>query len=330
MLDFIYSGRLDESLSISEILELYYCAQKYIIEALGKSCLKSLGSHTNQENVLETLKMSYEMSLEDITFYCLFAIKQYMEAGFNFGNHIFLTGNQLPAGLVSFLFHQILDLNDYNGLLCLIRGWTLVECSQRALEPTPDNFSQILLELDLPPAVQEIFAYQDYAFAKSPKTKKFLQRTYHKAARPLIVGDEVMTQSQFSAKNFTTVAGFSLNSRQFTSKQKLDYNQTYTEEVALELLCNENQMRIFSRKFVIKNVEYNETTHIWLTSPVILFPNVEYTLKIKFDGSAAAGCEYPMAVFSNYAQHKSLWITFKEQGGGFLQGSLLNGLICEV
>lgn len=268
------------------------------------------------------------MSLEDITYSCIYAIKQWLDSSYNFANQILQNNNtQITAKMLSLLINEIFDFQDFNNILCFVRAWCLDECARKGLEPTRSNFNILLDECDLAKAMNDVFLYQDYAYSKPLKKITCLNRLYHKATRPLIVGDENECISTFWTDQFTVVAGFSINSRLITCQQAFNLNSTYTEEVFLELWANNEQL-ILSKKHIVYSVDYNETVQIKLSTPFIIFPGVTYTLKIIWEHDQD-GAEYPRSVFSNCATQKGIKINFKPESGVFLQGSILNGIICE-
>lgn len=316
-------------MSIQRLLELFYCAQKYLIEGLGKQVLKALQDLTRKNNVLMIYKMAYEMSLEDITYSCIYAIKHWLDNNYTFANQILQKNNtQITAKMLGLLINEVFSFKDYNSVLCMVRAWCLDECSRQNLDPTKNNFAALLDDCDLSKAMRDVFLYQDYALAKPAKKVVILQRLYHKAARPLIVGEENEAKTVFWPDQFTAVTGFSINSRLFSCQQTFDLNSTYTEEVFLELWANDDQL-IHSKRHIVHSVEYNESVQINLLTPVVIFPGVTYTVKVKWDRDLE-GFEYPRSVFSNHAAQKGMRINFRPESGVYLQGSVLNGIICEA
>lgn len=315
--------------SVQQLLELFYCAQKYLIEGLGKQVLKSLNELTRKNNVLMIYKMAYEMSLEDITYACIYAIKQWLDSSYNFANQILQKNNtQITPKMLGLLVNEVFNFKDYNGILCLVRAWCLDECSRQSLDPTRNTFEHLLDDCDLSKAMRDVFLYQDYALSKPAKKITTLSRLYHKAARPLIVGEEYECKTVFWPDQFTTVTGFCINSRLISCQQPFDLSSSYKEEVFLELWANDDQL-IHAKKHIVYDVEYNETVQINLSTPVIIFPGVTYTVKIKWDRDQE-NCEYPRSVFSNFATQKGTRINFRTESGVYLQGSILNGVICEA
>lgn len=329
MLDFIYTGKFDSNITIHEVLELYYCAQKYIIEGLEKSCIKILYDSTTKANVLKILRISVEMSLEEVVYSCIYSIKHWMNEGETFANYFLQKDcTQLPAKLVALLIHEIFEFKDYNNITCFVRAWCLSECSLRNIEPTKKNLKLILNDCNLPKALHDVFVYQNHATAKTVGNKTIIQRAYHKAARPLILGEEMEARSSFWFDQFTTVSAISINSRIMNAEQTVDLSDTYDEELFLEIWANSEM--IHSKQHVIYNADYNSTICIQLASPLVFFPCVTYTLKLRWTDECIDS-EYPRSVFADIAKYRGYRIRFSESADlDLLQGSVLNGLICDI
>lgn len=329
MLDFIYSGRLATGCSVQELLELYYCAQKYLIEGLERVCIKYLYEITTKANVLKILRISVEMSLEEVVYSVIYSIKHWMLEGETFANFFLQKGHsRLSPKIVGLLVTEVFEFKDYNSILCFVRAWCLSECAARQIEPKQRNIKHIIEECGLPKPVQDAFVYQNHANTKDQGSKTLIQRIYHKAARPLVIGEENDTKSSFWFDQFTAVSAFSINSRLMGAQQNIDLNETYDEEVYLEIWANNDI--IHSKEHVIYNADYNSTICIKLANPMIFFPGVTYTLKMKWSNEHAEA-EYPRSVFADVAKYKGIKITFSEANEmELLQGSVLNGIVCDT
>uniref|UniRef100_A0A336M3Q3 CSON011664 protein n=1 Tax=Culicoides sonorensis TaxID=179676 RepID=A0A336M3Q3_CULSO len=329
MLDFIYTGQLDGASSVQELLELYYCAQKYLIEGLERMCIKLLYEITTKANVLKILRLSIEMSLEEIVYSVIYTIKHWMIEGETFVNYFHQKGHvQLSPKIVGLLVQEVFEFKDYNSILCFVRAWCLSECAVRHLEPNKRNIKHIIEECGLPKPVQDVFIYQNYANAKECDTKRLINRLYHKAARPLVIREENETKSSFWFDQFTVVSAFNINSRMMGPQQNIDLNETYDEEVILEIWANTDI--IHSKEHVIYNADYNSSISIQLANPFIFFPGITYTVKFKWSNEHAEA-EYPRSVLADVAKHKGIKITFSEDNEReILQGSILNGIVCDI
>lgn len=329
MLDFIYTGQLERGLSVQDLLELYYCAQKYLIEGLERMCIKLLYEITTKANVLKILRISVEMSLEEVVYSVIYSIKHWMSEGETFANFFLQKGHtRLSPKIVGLLVQEVFEFKDYNSILCFVRAWCLSECAARQFEPTKRNIKHILEECGLPKPVQDAFVYQNHANAKEQGSKTLIQRIYHKAARPLVIGEENETKSSFWFDQFTTVSAFSMNSRLMGPQQNIDLNETYDEEVFLEIWANNDI--IHSKEHVIYNADYNSTICVKLANPYIFFPGITYTLKLRWSNEHAEA-EYPRSVFADVAKHKGIKVTFSEGNEmELLQGSVLNGIVCDT
>uniref|UniRef100_A0A182QR42 BTB domain-containing protein n=1 Tax=Anopheles farauti TaxID=69004 RepID=A0A182QR42_9DIPT len=61
MLEYIYVGAIDFDgvQNIEELLELYYCAEKYMIDSLHEKCVNYFGKNIKPNNVLKILDIAY-------------------------------------------------------------------------------------------------------------------------------------------------------------------------------------------------------------------------------------------------------------------------------
>ncbi|XP_055530983.1 kelch-like protein 28 isoform X2 [Wyeomyia smithii] len=337
LLDFIYVGSInfDGVLQIEEILELYYCAQKYMIDSLHKQCVNYFGKNIKPNNVLKILDIAYRMNLEDIIFSCLCVLKHFLSSGMSLSNIILESNHHLSKSCVDLILEDNYEVKD--NVICMIRAWCITECEQNRLEMNSDSLKTVLQDIELPDKLKDTIV--DCSFTNfQPVTtgEKYswtpIQRIHYKAVRPLIIGDEMCFEAGISCNRFVVLKSLSINSRLTPQlKQNELRRDTYTENIAVEI-CSKFSNKIepiFRKQHLICDVPFNINLEINLHNQIVLFPDIVYVVRLKW-GPESLGYEYPRGILSSYGKCKQFRINFCESIYLETEGSILNGIICDL
>lgn len=304
---YIYTGELDlttDGCEIDRLMELSYCAQKYLIEEMREQCLKKLRELLNRNTVFMLLGKSFDMHLEDFLVACLYFIADSLEAGTSFNN---LMMNDVKSHLspqcLEFLVKNLLDyLGERDDLLCLIKAWNLVQCQKENLSISDETQEKSLRKLNLDDSLCDKIVQLKSSFV-SPLTERILRtfhRVYYKPVRPLIVDkNEMSCDANVSFKRFCIMNSLMINSRLIP--EQLDIydmsNQTYTENLQVEVFEKSSNKSIYNQHYTINDVSYNACFRLKFEGTMLLFPQHVYVFKITWNVDAI-GFEYPRCIFS--------------------------------
>ncbi|XP_055623112.1 BTB/POZ domain-containing protein 6 [Toxorhynchites rutilus septentrionalis] len=337
MLDFIYIGTIDfeNILQIEEILELYYCARKYMIDCLHKQCVNYFGNSINPNNVLPILDIAYSMNLEDIIFLCLCVLKHFLTSGMSLSNIILESSHHLSKNCVDLILEDNYEVKD--NIICMIRAWCITECEQNRLEISSDSLKTILQDIELPEKLKDTIVdccFTSFQPFSSPDKYNWtpVQRTHYKAVRPLIIGDEMSFEASISCNRFIVLKSISINSRLTPQLQPTDLRRdTYTENIAVEICSKFNNKvdPIYRKQHFICDVAFNNSLEIKLENHIVLFPDISYLIRLKW-GPESLGYEYPRSILSSYGKSKQFRVNFSESIYLETEGSILSGIICDL
>lgn len=337
MLDFIYVGTVDfdHILHIEEILELYYCAQKYMIDSLHKQCVNYFGKSIKPNNVLKILDIAYTMNLEDIIYSCLCVLKHFLTSGMSLSNIILESSHHLSKSCVDLILEDNYEVKD--NIICMIRAWCITECEQNRLEVNSDSLKTILQDIELPDKLKDTII--DCSFTSfQPVTNEHkyhwtpIQRIHYKAVRPLIIGDSMAFEASITCNRFIVLKSLSVNSRLTPQLLPMDKRRdTYTENIAVEI-CSKFNGRIesiYQEQHLICDVPFNNSLDLKLENQIVLFPDIAYLVRLKW-GPDSLGYEYPRSIFSSYGKSKQFRVNFSENIYVETEGSILHGIVCDL
>lgn len=310
-LSYIYTGELtlkNDGCEINRLMELSYCAQKYLIEDMREQCLKKMTEYLNFNTIFMFLEKSFEMHLEDFLVSCLYFIADSLEAGASFNN--FLMNNEnfhLPPRCFEFLVKNLLDyLGECDNVLCLIKTWSLMQCQLKNLKLNDENQAVTLKELNLEDIVISKIVELKSVFVDPLSTKalvrisKSFHRDYYKPVRPLIVDkSELSFTANVSFKRFVIVNAVVVNSRLIPEQFDICEmnNQTYTENLVVELFEKASNKLVYKQQHIVDHVNFNGFFHVKLKDSLVLFPHHVYAIKLSWSDEAI-GFEYPSCIFS--------------------------------
>lgn len=301
-LTYIYTGELVlEKDEIRQLIELSYCAQKYMIEDLRRKCLKKLAELLNRDTILLFLAKSFENHLEDFLVSCLYFVADSLEAGNSFSN--LLLNNEeshLTARCFEFLAKNLLDyLGECDAVLCLIKAWTIVQSQL-------DDSSQAvtLTKLNLDDSLRDRITQMKASFIEKSVGALMIPRSFHrvyyKPVRPFIIErNQLSFDVNISFKRFSKINSLMINSRLIPEQLDISdmSNQTYTENLHVEILDKLSNKSLYKRHHTIDNVSFNAFFQLNFDDTMILFPHHVYVIKLTWK-LEAIGFEYPRCIFS--------------------------------
>lgn len=306
-LNYIYTGELvltSDGCEIDRLMELSYCAQKYLIEDMREQCLKKLREFLNRKTVFALLGKSFDMHLEDFLVACLYFIADLLEGGTSFNNLMMNDEkSHLSPRCFEFLVKNLLDyLGQRDNILCLIKAWNFMQCQIENLSFGDETQAVTLRSLNLDDALSGKIVELKSSFVEPSKVRipRNFHRVYYKPVRPLIIDrHEMSCDANVSFKRFCIMSSLMINSRLIP--EQLDIcdmsSQTYTENLRVEILEKSSSKSIYNQHHTIGNVSFNACFRIKFDDTTLLFPHHVYVVKITWNVEAI-GFEYPRCIFS--------------------------------
>lgn len=305
-INYIYTGELalpEDGLQMDRLMDLAYCAQKYLIDDLRKQCVKKLSEFLNNSTVLDILGKSFDRHLEDFLVSCLYFIADALEAGESYCNVIMNNEeSHLSPQCFEFLIKNLLDyLGERDDLLCLIKAWALVESQTEQTPFSDESQNSALSKLNIDNVLSEKIHQLKSSFAASSAVRvpRSFHRVYYKPVRPLIISrHETAFDVNISFKRFVIVNSLMINSRLIPLECDIsNANQTYTENLQVEIFEKASNQSVYKQNHTIDNVSFNAFFQIKFNDSIVLFPSHVYVIKISWS-EEAIGFEYPRCVFS--------------------------------
>ncbi|CRK99037.1 CLUMA_CG012229, isoform A [Clunio marinus] len=348
---YIYTGELklnDNGNEINQLMELSYCAQKYLIEDMRKQCLKLLNKFLNNDTILIIIEKSFELHLEDFLVTCVYYFADSLETNSSFSNLVLnKPKTQLSPSCFEFLVKNLIDyLGERDNILCLIKAWAFVQVQNDKVLINDESQASKLRQLNLDNALTEKVVELKATYASDSSSTnnlamlKSFHRSYYKPVSPLIIERNQMHFNTFvSFKRFSVINSLMVNSRLIP--EQLDIcdmsNQTYTEIINVEILEKVTGKSIYNQQSTIENVNFNAFFIINLKESLILFPHYIYIVKLSWN-TEAIGHEYPRCIFSliekgddddidtNTNKHNLSNIQFHEHDYYWPLGSIIQGI----
>lgn len=310
-LNYIYTGELtlkSDGNEKNRLMELSYCAQKYLIEDMREQCLKKMTEYLSFNTIFIFLEKSFEMHLEDFLVSCLYFIADSLEAGASFNN--LLMNNKkfhLSPRCFEFLMKNLLDyLGECDNVLCMIKAWSFTQCEVNNFKVDDVNQAVTLKELNLDDFLIERIVNLKSVFVDPLSTKalvrmpKNFHRDYYKPVRPLIIERrESSFTANISFKRFVIMNSLLINSRLIP--ENLDIcemnNQTYSENLIVAVYEKSSSKLVYSKRHTVDHVSFNAFFRVKFNDSLILFPLHVYAIKLSWSDEAV-GFEYPCCIFS--------------------------------
>lgn len=305
-LNYIYTGELllkADGNEMGRLIELSYCAQKYLIEDMRKQCLDRLTKFLTPDTVLMFIGKSFDMHLEDFLVSCLYFVADLLEAG-NSCCNLILNNEKLHLTPRCFEF-LVKNLMDYFGerddVLCLIKAWSFLQCQEDDLDVNDETLAVTLSKLNLDDALSEKIVQLKSAFVEaSPRFSRSFHRVHYKPIRPLIIDRHQRSfDAQISFKRFSIVNSLLVNSRLIPEQFDICEmsHETYSESLDVEVIDKSSDKSLYKRHHTIDGVSFNSLFTIKFDGSMILFPHHVYIVRLSWSDEAF-GYEYPRCIFS--------------------------------
>jgi hypothetical protein len=216
-----------------------------------------------------------------------------------------------------------------------LRAWYQVECQTNKVELCDKSMQLLMATFSLTPnfqynvldklclVPQRLMSCYDWTIC---------QRVYYRAVRPLVVADEMEFNTQMTVSRFIVLKSLYINTRLVAPDiidRRSPVANTYTERILLEILSDDRLL--YSNKHTVFSVEYNSNIEIQLLNNLILFPKVNYNIRIRWNWDEM-GIQYPRSILAPNAKFRKTNIAFDETmfASKQMQGSILNGLVCAL
>ncbi|KAG4068871.1 hypothetical protein HA402_005019 [Bradysia odoriphaga] len=329
MIMFIYTDEVDMTdTSVDELVELYYCAEKYLIDELLLKCCHLIECTLSYQNILRALDLAVCMDLEEIL---KISLNFFMNCCLNcttFSKVIQKNDVHISKECLNYILGC--DIKEQNiNLVCLIKEWCKTESELLGLD-----VSVLVKDLNIPSAIEmdvqnmDTLVISQNTFKNSRNSWILCQRTYLKAVRPLYIGDSgTAFITSLTVDRVIAVKSLIINSRLSPFIRNSPYD--YTENVRATIRTADGV--ITSQKFVVFNVEYNSSVCLAFESAILLSPFVDYVVEFKWD-SYTYDNEYPKSIMNLVEKTGLCTLTFDgksvENGSiiGNGTGSILNGI----
>lgn len=298
-LNYLYTGELDDGSSVDRLMELSYCAQKYLIEDMRKQCSKKLGEYLNRDTILMFLGKSFELHLEDFVVSCLYFIADALEKKTESFANLILNNEEahLTPRCFEFLTKNLLDyFGERDDVLCLIKSWSLMECQAQGLNFYNESQAVTLKKLKVDESTSDKVLQMKSAFVDSTlKIPRCFHRVYYKPVRPFIIEkNQLSFDAVITFKRFAVIKSLLVNSRYV---DQFDNRESYTENINVEVIEKSQGKSLYKQQFTIENVCFNAFFRINFDDTLLLFPRHVYIVKFTWN-IEAIGFEYPRCIFS--------------------------------
>lgn len=322
MILFIYTDEVDMTkTTIEDLLELYYCAEKYLIDELSLKCTQLIECTLSYKNILRALDLAVCMDMEEILRICLqFFVRCCLNCS-AFSKIIQNNDVHISKECLNYILGC--DIKEQNiNLVCLIKEWCKTESELLGLDST-----LILKDLNIPDAIKndvenvDLLAISQNTFRNSRNSWNVCHRRYLKAVRPLYIGERETMEftTSVTVDRVIAVKSLIINSRLTPFIRNSPY--AYTENVNVTIRTADDV--ITSQKFLIFNVEYNSSVFLVFESAILLLPFVDYRIEFKWD-NCTFDSEYPKSVMTSIEKTELCTLTFRESNS--IDGSILSGI----
>ncbi|XP_054737028.1 BTB/POZ domain-containing protein 3 [Anastrepha obliqua] len=359
LLNYIYAGVIDfETLSLEEAIELYYCAEKYLITDLTNTCLLAIARKLRYTNILPALELCVCMDLRDLLEVCMSFFTRCCLNNLQFmtshKNHYVHVSKECIKAIIAANGSE----KTRKQLLWFVYEWCQHECHELGLEQ--ENCALIINDLQLPTcsAVES----EGDALKSSQQQKQqcnLIERIYFKACRPFTVTQDSHEWTVFVKCNrFIALRGLIICSRltpnlspltHYSSNVPSDYSENlYIEVLAPTTSANDQHVRhssgsddeseesdldhnaeiesvIWQHNVTKQLTRYNCDMNIEWGEGLLLTPDIEYKIRLVWR-TDAYGSEYPCSLQSDVVNG----VSFRDvpmQSGSLVKGLRFTNLV---
>lgn len=330
MLMYIYTDEIDVAhATVEDLIELSYCADKYLIAGLLDKCVALIKSSLRHANILKALDLSIYMNIAELINACMSFFNKYCLTCSNFIKTILQNQFHISKECLNYILKCNIKEQNIN-LVHLIREWCKFEAKVLGIDvqDTDTILEGVNVPEDLRNDLKNIHSLviSDNSLKNSQHSWILCQRFYYRAIRPLEISHNPIFKTSLIPDRCIALRSLIINSRLAPILRNCP--NSYAENVKVNVY-NEQQELVYNQKFVIFNVEYNSNIYLVFENPVILMANAMYTIEFSWDQYFTAGCEYPRSVFPQKEVMNLCTITFDANIDNRLfneHGNILNGL----
>ncbi|XP_034104437.1 uncharacterized protein LOC132793692 [Drosophila nasuta] len=307
LIEYIYSGSVDyECLQLEECIELYYAAEKYLLDQLITDALLAISRKLRFSNVLPALELSVCMGLDRLLDVCM---SFFMRCCVNNDQYLsYLKENYVHVSKECVKSIIAASKEPHKLLLWYVYEWTQQECDDAGLGDA---------------ATWQVTPPPEAANSRDLVPATVVERCYYKACRPFTIDAESnVWRLDMKCSRFISVLGLVLNSR---LAPNLTCHigrvpQEYRESLRIDLYADGDDP-VWTHIIQNQLTKYNCDLHLsWSREQAcVLTPEVQYVLQLRWE-SSAFGAEYPCSLQSCLVDG----IRFID--GDSFSGSLVKGL----
>lgn len=313
MLEYIYTDEVDlTGTQIEDILELYYCAKKYMLTVLMQKCDHLIRTTLRHENILQAIDMAVAMNIPELLDITIGFFTKYCLIGRFFTNILLQNDFHMSKESLNYILASDIKQQNIN-LVCLIRKWCRMEAEQQALRP--EDIRQTLAGIRVPDDIADDVAelqtlvVADGALKNSRLAWQLCQRQHYKAVRPLRIGMERSFETSLQSSRLIALRALVINSQLTPFVRTGESNNiggrsqvapsSYTEQLMVRVSAGACETKDFTvdQKFVLFNTEYNSTVSLVFENPIMMPADVRYKISMEWK-DYCVGCEYPRSVLS--------------------------------
>lgn len=296
MVLYIYKGSIEfHNISLEETIELYYGAEKYLLNELKSECLENIQMKLRFSNILASLELSICLDLNSLLNICM-----------TFFTRCCLCESQFVAYLKTHYYHVSKDcvktiINlckeqiPVQNLLWFIYEWCQQECTEMGLKSS--ECAAIINDLNLTDSVPCIEVKESL----KPQYNQTIERCYYKACRPFNIDyDNFEWLTYIKANRFISLQGLTLQSRLTPHLTRMLVPTDYLENLRIEITApNYDASLMWSYEVNKQLTKYNCDLSIKWPKGIALLPDIEYLIKLIWRPEQSQGAEYPCSLFSS-------------------------------
>ncbi|XP_073812484.1 uncharacterized protein [Musca autumnalis] len=307
MIIYIYKGSVEfQKLSLEETIELYYGAEKYLLNDLKLDCLEAIQLKLRFSNILAALELSICLDLNSLLSICFnFFVRCCLkEAQFvaYLKNHYYHVSKDCIKTIISMCKEQIPPQN----LLWFIYEWCQQECLEMGLKQT--ECSAIIEDLNIKECSNELAeadTHQQQLQQLKPQYSQSLERCYYKACRPFTIDYGNNQWSTYVKSNrFISLQGLTIHSRLTPHLSRLRVpSSEYYENLSIEITAPQrDETPVWSHTISKQLTKYNCDVNVKWSKGIVLSPDVEYEIKLIWQPSQCQAAEYPCSLYSTQVE----------------------------
>lgn len=318
MLDFLYTDQIPipkhKSMTKAEpteraielLMELYYCAEKYLIDDLRAACIRDMKDRLSFQNVLHILDFSIGNEIAELQKSCIKNLRIMTVANVNqlALQHDYHVAKESLLYLID--QHQsIFEKNEYDiTLIFLIKKWFNEEVTERRADTTNEHISdadledEVLKELNLPAQIVDYVLFERheaqrdgasdalwdadwqtlfrFVYRPAGMLKMFADRTHTvrlRTNRTIAIGAFILNsrlRAYYTIYMRNTHSTFDRRNLSISSLDPTATEHTYNEEVIVHVISIEDNGIRYSQHFRLPTIEFNSKVFLKLKRPIVI------------------------------------------------------------